>query len=217
MQNKKTHSSKSVMGRFLIALILADTLALSADNAAKKTYRDYPEWELLPKAIDCEDEKYEKAYQRLIDEGESRHEGLLAIVRECEDMQLACRALSILRLSSGDKRDVVAGLKEILATRLSTAKGDAEWVMTDIADALTDMGDEADMEALVPMVSHPVLRVRIIGAWCMGKRGGPQAKAALEEALTRDRHPRVQEEFGKAIAAIESRLAEKDAETPPAP
>lgn len=38
---------------------------------AKKTYRDYPEWELLPKDIDCEDEEYQQAYQRLVDEGEA--------------------------------------------------------------------------------------------------------------------------------------------------
>lgn len=40
-------------------------------SQAKKTYRDYPEWELLPKDIDCEDEEYQQAYQRLVDEGEA--------------------------------------------------------------------------------------------------------------------------------------------------
>lgn len=198
-------------------LMFVGILSVSAEFPAQKTYKDYPEWKMLPDAVDFEDEEIERARQRLIEKGEDGHEGLLAIVRECEDPRMACRALGLLRASRGDKRKVVAELKEVLAARLPTAVGPEEWLMTDIAEAVTDMGDEDDMDALIPMLSHPVLRVRVIGAWCMGKRGGLQAKAALEEALTRDRHPRVQEEFGKAIAAIESRMAEKDAEEAPAP
>jgi hypothetical protein len=45
------------MGRFWLAMILADTPALSADNAAKKTYREYPEWGMMPDAVGFEDEK----------------------------------------------------------------------------------------------------------------------------------------------------------------
>lgn len=57
MRNKQTHSPKSLMGRFWLAMILADTPALSADNAAKKTYREYPEWGMMPDAVGFEDEK----------------------------------------------------------------------------------------------------------------------------------------------------------------
>lgn len=202
---------KSKIGRIVLSLMFVGILSVSAGQPPQKTYKDYPEWEMLPDAVDFEDEEVERAFQRLIEKGEAAHEGLLAIVRECEETRMARRALGILRATRGDKRKVAAELKEVLVERLPTATGVEEWLMTDIAAALADMGDEADMEALVPMLSHPELRVRIIGAWCLGKRGGLQSKAALEEAMARDPHPRMQEEFGKAIADIESRLAEKEA------
>lgn len=211
-----THMATRTVG-FVFCLLLSGVLSATAATPGAKTYQDYPEWELLPKAIDCEDENYERAYQRLVDEGESRHEGLLAIVRECEDMQLARRALSILRLSNGDKRDVVAGLKEILAARLFTATGPEEWLMTIIADAVADMGDEADMEALVPMLSHPVLRVRIIGARCLGKRGGLHTREVLEQARSRGNYDSMLAEIDKAMSAIDARLAAQDAPQNAAP
>ena len=36
----------------------------SGRNARRKTYQDYPEWDLLPKATDFEDENIENARQR---------------------------------------------------------------------------------------------------------------------------------------------------------
>lgn len=212
-----TTKHKSRVGCIVFSLMLVWIPSLLAESPAPKTYRDYPEWELLPDAVDFEDEEVENARQRLIDEGEAGHEGLLAIVRECEEPRMARRALGILRASRGDKRKVVAELKEVLETRLPTAVGPEEWLVTSIAEAVTDMGDEDDMDALIPMLSHPVLRVRVIGAWCMGKRGGMRAKEALEQAKSRDSNARVQEEFSKAISAIETRLATQDAEVSPSP
>ena len=202
---------KYKLGCIMLPLVSVCILSATGASPAKKSYQDYPEWELLPRAVDFEDEGYQKAYQRLVDQGEAGYDGLLAIVRECEDTQLAIRALSILRASNGDKRNVVAGLKEVLAERLPTATGGEGWLMTSIAEALVAMGDESDMEALVPMLSHPELRVRVIGARCIGERGGRQFIEILEQTGNRDSISLLRDEIGKAIAAIESRVAAQDA------
>lgn len=199
------------LGCIMLSLIFVFILSATGASKAQKSYRDYPEWEMLPRAVDFEDEGYQKAYQRLVDEGEAGYDGLLAIVRECEDTQLAIRALSILRASNGDKRIVIAGLKEVLAERLPTATGGEGWLMTSIAEALAVMGDESDMEAVVPMLYHPDLRVRAIGVRCIGERGGRQFIEILEQARSRDSISLVRDEIGKAIAAIESRLAVQNA------
>lgn len=182
-----------------------------------KTYRDYPEWKLLPKGPDMDDEACERAFQQLVAEGDAGHEALLAIVRECEDPMLATRALAVLRLSSGDKSKVREELKQILAERLSHASGPEEWLMTSIAEALVVIGNERDMDALAPMLAHPTRRVRIIGARCLGKRGGESAIAILENAKSQNPEKRVLEEIDTAIATIKSRLAENDSGRDPAP
>ena len=202
---------KSKIGRIVLSLMFVEILSVSAGQPTPKTYKDYPEWTILPDAVDFEDEESERAIQRLIEKGEAAHEGLLAIVRECEDTRMARRALGILRATRGDKRKVVAELKEVLVARLPTATGVEEWLMTDIAAALADMGDEADMEALVPMLSHPVLRVRIIGARCLGKRGGLHTREVLEQARSRGNYDSVLAEIDKAIASIDARLAAQTA------
>ena len=204
--------NESKTALWLILLAAGSALTALAIPQGEKSYRDYPEWKMLPRCDDFEDEAAESAYQRLVDKGESGHEGLLAIVRECEDPQLACLALSILRASGGNKRLVVEELKEVLAERLPTAQGDEEWLVTAIAEALAVMGDESDMEALAPMLSHPVWRVRVIGARCIGKCGDLHAVEALELARSRDGNNLVLNEIDKAIASIESRLAVQNAD-----
>lgn len=189
--------------------------AEAEDAPEGKTYRDYPEWALLPKGPDLDDEAEIRDFSRLVDEGEEGHEAMLAIVRECEDPMLARRALAVLRASSGDKRAVVAELKQILADRLSRATGPEEWLMTSIAEALVVMGDERDMEVLVPMLSHPVRRVRIIGARCIGKRGGAELLDDLAQARACQSDGRVAEAIEQAAANIAARLAARDAAAEP--
>lgn len=188
-----------------------------AESVTNKTYRDSQEWDLLPKGPDLDDEAAERDFQRLVAEGDAAQEALLAIVRECEDPMLARRALAVLRLSSGDKSKVREELKQILAERLPHASGPEEWLMTSIAEALVVIGNERDMDALAPMLAHPTRRVRIIGARCLGKRGGQSAIAILEDAKSQNLEKSALEEIDAAIANIKSRLAKNDSGTEPAP
>lgn len=197
---------------FLAAIIiLACVLSVSAESPARKTYQDYYEWHLLPKSIDLEDENVLAGIQHLVDEGEAGHEAMLAIVKECEDTMLAKRALSILRQSSGDKEAVLKELKQIFATRLPHAEGDDEWLMSAIAQFIADFGTEDDVLVLLPMLEHPNIRMRYLGARYLGQGGGQRALEALKQVQGHDANKRVNEEIGKAISAIEARQAEKEA------
>ena len=197
--------------------MLADTLSVSAETPPGMTYRNYPEWEMLPKVLDYEDEQINDRIQKLVDEGEACNEAMLAIVRECDDWMVASSALAILSETSGDKRDVVAALKVFFSERLPHAKGEEEWLMTNIAQFVVAFGTEEDVSVLFPMLTHPELRVRYLGARYLGQRGGQQALDALEQAKSRESNNLVLDEMDKAVASIRGRLAGQDAETPPAP
>lgn len=189
----------------LLLLFIALSPAV-AEMHEEKTYQDYPEWDLLPKATDFEDENIENARQRLIDEGDAAYEGLLAIVTECEDKRLARIALGILRATSGDKHLVVETLRPFFIRRLPVAGAAEGWLMTDIARYLADFGTEDDMDALLPLLDHPNWRMRIAGAHYLGQSGGQRALKALEQARSRDSDKTVQQAIDQAILRIEQRL-----------
>lgn len=193
--------------------------ALERDDEpqAKKTYKDYPEWEMLPKVLDYEDEDINARIQKLVDEGEACHAAMLAIVRQCDDWMVATSALAILRETTGNKSGIVAELKPFFSERLSRSEGQDDLLLTSIAQFLADFGTEDDIDALLPMLEHSNKRIRIMGARYLGQRGGLRALEALEQVQGHDANKRVNEEIGKAIAAIESRQAGQDAEVPPAP
>ena len=178
---------------------------------AKKTYQDYPEWESFPKGIDCEDENQVLAYYRLVEQGESAYEALLAIVRECDDPYVVSSALSILRSSQGDKTEVVSQLKEFLPTRLPGESRDDEIVIVDTASALADMGKDGDLDVLIPMLSNPSWQVRSVGIMLLGNYGGQKTLKALKKARESNPGGLALKGMDEAISGIESRLAEHDA------
>ena len=192
--------------------MLADALSVSAGPPTVLTYMDYPEWNLLPKGINFDDEDDIAAIRQLVDEGPAANEAILAVVRECDDSMIASRALATLRESAGDKRPVVAELKRIFEQRFPPATGDKSRIVDGIAAAIADIGTESDMDVLVPMLTNPDIRLRVMGARYLGRRGGQRAKEALEQVQGRDANKRVNEEIGKAIASSESRLAVQNAD-----
>lgn len=174
-------------------------------------------WALLPKGIDSEDENQVMAHRRLVEQGKSAYEALLAIVRECDDPYIVSSALAILRSSQGDKSGVVVQLKEYFVSRLQGETRADEIVIVDTASALADMGQEDDLESLIPMLSHSSSQVRGVGIMLLGERGGQKTLRALETAKDNAPDPLARKGIEEAIAAIESRMAEKDAEEAPAP
>lgn len=177
------------------------------------SYMDYPEWALLPKGIDLEDKREIAAIKQLIAEGEAAHEAMLAVVRDCDNLLATSCALSVLKQSQGDKRQVVEELKRLFSARLPMARGLDEMVrVTDIAAALADMGEDEDMDVLLPMLSHPGEEVRRLGVRHLGRRGGQHAFAALQtakEVAKAHNRDREQKEIEEAISAIQGRLETK--------
>jgi HEAT repeat protein len=213
-----TIRNKTTMPCLVVSVLLcASLIPVFAEMPEKKTYKDYAEWYVLPKALDFEDEHVIAAFQQLVDEGEAGHEAMLAIVKECETPMLAMRALAVLRESRGDKCKVVAELKPFFTMRLPHAKDDEEWLMTAIARFLADFGTEDDVDVLLPMLEHPNMRVRYLGAQYLGQRGGQQAIEALEQAKSSESNNLVLDEMNKAATSITSRLAVQDAEMPAVP
>ena len=188
-----------------------------AESNGQKTYMKYPEWNLLPKGIDFDDEDDIAAIQQLVDEGPAANEAMLAIVRECDDSMIVSRALATLRESAGDKQPVVAELKRIFEQRYPPATGDESWIVDGIAAAISDIGTANDMDVLVPMLTNSDIRLRVMGARYFGKRGGQSAIMVLENA--RDQYPegRFRQEIDTAIANIAGRQAVQDAESSPVP
>ena len=123
-----------------VGMLFFLVLLATAEANGEKTYMEYPEWNLLPKGIDFDDEDDIAAIRQLVDEGPAANEAMLAVVRECDDSMIASRARYL------------------------------------------------------------------------GRRGGQRALEALEQVQGRDANKRVNEEIGKAIASIESRLAVQNAD-----
>ncbi len=213
------NESKTALWFVLLAAVLmvADTLSVSAETPPGMTYRNYPEWEMLPKVLDYEDEQINDRIQKLVDEGEACHEAMLAIVKQCDDWMVATSALAILRETTGDKSGIVAELKPFFSERLCRSEGQDDWLLTSIAQFLADFGTEDDIDVLLPMLEHPNMRVRYLGAQYLGQRGDQQAIEALEEAKSRESNNLVLDEMNKAVTSITSRLAGQDEEMPEAP
>lgn len=198
-------------------LMLADALSVSAGPPTVLTYMDYPEWNLLPKGIDFDDEDDIAAIRQLLDEGPAANEAMLAIVKECDDSMIVSRALATLRESAGDKQPVVAELKRIFDQRFPPATRDESWIVDGIAAAISDIGTESDMIVLAPMLRNPDIRLRVMGARYFGKRGGQSAITVLENAKSHYSEDRFMSEIDAAIAIIGERLAAQDAEASPSP
>jgi HEAT repeat protein len=196
--------------------MLAGLLPTAAQTPAK-SYMDYPEWRMLPTPIDYEDENINAAIQKLVDEGEACHEAMLAVVKQCDDWMVATSALAILRETAGDKCGIVRELKPFFTERLPRSDGQDDWLLTSIAQFLADFGTEDDVDVLLPMLEHPNMRVRYLGAQYLGQRGDQQAIEALEEAKSSESNNLVLDEMNKAVTSITSRLAGQDEEMPEAP
>jgi hypothetical protein len=193
--------------RWLAAMALVAALSAMGGIAGGKPYDEYPEWELLPKGIDIEDETLVANLERLKAQGESAHEAMWAVIRECNDLMPASAALSVLASTQDNQREVMEGLKQFIKERLFIATGDEEGLITDMAKVLADKGTEADMDALIPMLYHSNPRMCVVGAMYLGQRGGKTALDALTEARGRTSGVRVRREIDAAIARIENRLA----------
>lgn len=211
------NKSKTALALWFVLLAAGSASTALATPQGEKSYRDYPEWNVFPRGFCAEDRDDIQQYERLVEQGESAYEAMLAVVKQCDDCFIGSTALAILRESKGEKRAVVEELKDCFSERLSRSGDENQEMLILIAEALADMGREDDMEVLIPMLSRPEWRVRVIGTRCLGKRGGLRALEALEQVQGRDSNKRVAEEIDKAIAAIETRLAAQDAEASPSP
>lgn len=206
------NESKTALALWVVLLAAGSTLTALAAPQGEKSYRDYPEWNVFPRGFDAEDREDIQQYERLVEQGESAYEAMLAVVKQCDDYFIASTALAILRESKGEKRAVVEELKDCFSERLSRSGDENQEMLILIAEALADMGTEEDMEVLIPMLSRPEWRVRVIGTRCLGKRGGQLSLGALKQAQIQNSDSLEVEEIGKAIANIERRMASQDAE-----
>jgi len=185
-----------------------------AEPSVAKTYMDYPEWKLLDKIWFCDlmDDDELAAKETLLAEGEAAYEAMMAVVRECDDDCVVSSALAILIESQGDKRAVVAELKDLFAKRLPQAGEVDEWTIYYMANAIAKMGGEEDAEVLIPMLDHSRWIVRVNGARFLGRLGGQRALDALEQAKTQLQNQGATEKgaIEEAISAIEKRLAKQE-------
>lgn len=193
--------------RWLAAMVLVAALPIMGGIAGGKTYEEYPEWDLLPMGVDLDDEDDIKAFQRLIDQGESTHEAMLAIVRGCDDPFAVSHALVVLRESRGDKRQVLEKLRGIFAEKLvGTGQADGLKIVC-MAEALADIGKDAGTEVLVPMLFHPIWEVRRMGRRLMENQGGAQTLEALQHAKASAAGRFNSQDMDDIMGTIQERLA----------
>lgn len=193
---------------------LTDLRQVYGDWAEERThlraYDSYSEWQLLPKGIDMEDETLVANFQQLKEQGKSAHEAMWAVLWNCPDLMPASAALDVLASTQDNQREVMEGLKQFLQERLPSAAGNEEWLVTEIAQILAEKGLDSDMEALIPMLSHPTARVRALGARYLGQRGGMEAIAALEAAKARNPVAWELKEIEAALLRIEERCSKPE-------
>lgn len=186
------------------AMALVTTLA--AMVAVAKPYDEYPEWELLPKGIDM-DENDDNAFRALVNQGESVYDAMLAVIWECDEIIPATTALAVLEESKGDKSQVFGELRRFLSARLPLAVGDTERICLAVAKVLAKNGSEEDIAVLIPMLAHPSDQLRYVGAMCLGQCGNQAALEKLEAARVQSQPAWVMQGIETAIARIEERLA----------
>lgn len=152
---------------FMAVLVVCGALfaeSLSAMAGGEMTPDEV--WALLPKGADLEDPREIANYVELVKQGEAIYGALLDIVRENDNPLIAGTALSVLRASKGDKREVVAELGKILHDRQAMTGRLNETMLVLLAEAITDMGDSRDRQLLLPLFSHPSEKVRHAGRYC---------------------------------------------------
>lgn len=129
-------------------------------------------WELLPKGADIEAPREISNYMVLVEQGDSIYGALLDIVRQNDSPLIAGTALSVLRASKGDKREVVEELGKVINERLGKTGRMNDVMLVLLAESITDMGDSRDKRLLVPLLSHPSEAVRHAGHYCMDNLTG---------------------------------------------
>ena len=160
--------------------------------------------ELWPKGGGCGDGDAGKA--RLEEQERTVCKALLRVVKDSNWPYTVQSALALLKGSNVDRAEMAKQMKECLA---EWSQGDSwthEWMIPLFADALADVGEEGDLEALAPLLSHPVEPARMCCARRFGERGGRKELALLEEAKGNESDERILAAIEKGIAEIKSRL-----------
>ena len=159
---------------------------------------------LLPQGLDIDDEADVARYNALLTQGEIAYPALITIIKESNDPIIISRALAILRESIGGKNEVVRQLKQILPSRMKDEGKDDIKILMAIVDALTDIGNEEDVQAFYPLLDHSNERVRIIAIRAIARRGGNDAKQFLQITRSKITTNRERQEINDAILKIET-------------
>ena len=164
--------------------------------------------ELWPKSGGCGDGDADKA---LLEEQERTVcKALLRVAKDSNWPYTVQSALALLKGSNVDKAEMARQMKECLSEWLHGASWTHEWMIPLFADALMDAGEEEDLEALAPLLSHPVEPARMCCARRFGERGGRKELALLEDAQGKESDERILGAIERGIAEIKSRLGEEE-------
>lgn len=151
---------------------------------------------------------------RLEEQERTVYKALLRVAKDSNWPYTVKSALALLKGSNVDKAEMARQMKECLAEWLQGASWTHDWMIPLFADALMDAGGEEDLEALVPLLSHPVKPARFCAARHFGARGGRKELALLEEAKGTESDERILAAIERGIAEIKNRLAEEEGEKP---
>lgn len=194
--------------RWLLIGVVAVTCAFSGEEQRAEPLSKEEVLTLLPQGLDMDDEADAGRYSALVEKGEIAYPALIEVIRESNDPIILSRALSILRESSGNKSWVAQELKQIIGELMGRGGKDADKMLMATVEALADIGSEADMQALFPLLEHSSERVRIIAIRSMAWRGGVDAKEVLQAAKSRISADHERQEINDALLAIEERQNE---------
>ncbi len=199
--------------RIVACLVFVVVSAAWADEYEYQNYKEYPEWAILRSRSDDGMDLEEVArFRQLADRGEAMHEAMLAVLWQCDEWYYSGLALEMLRSSKGDKGKVWPELRRLLAARLAEAgediRDDKMWCCRGVSLLLAENGSEADVKAILPMLTHPNSVLRYVGAQCLGQCGNEDVLDGLQAAKDREKLPNVRQGIERAIEAIQSRLGE---------
>lgn len=200
--------SKRLCCQWLLIGMVAVTCASAGEEQMAEPLSKEEVLTLLPQGLDMDDEADAGRYSALVEKGEIAYPALIAVIRESNDPIILSRALAVLRESSGNKSEVARQLKQIIGERVGRGGKDADRMLMATVEALADIGSEADMKALFPLLEHSSERVRIIAIRSIARRGGADAKKVLQTAKSKISADRERQEINDALLTIEERQNE---------
>ncbi len=162
---------------------------------------------LLPKGSDMQDPREQARYSEFLARGEELYPALIEIIEESDNYYVVGSALSTLRQTKGDKREVAKTIAKMIPKRLESDTQGSEYMLIFFATTLGDIGSATDVEFLYPLLNHEDIVVRLNALVAIANKGDAEALVLVKhEYESLPERYRNREFATQAMISMEARL-----------